>query len=414
VGTGIPRSVGPVLLFPTVLRLLGEYVRLLFLPLRLHTNDAMRVSTIPLDAPAFLAIVFLAATVYAFLRLGKGRPETRFGLLFLGIALIPLLNVVPLHHFRSEKALYLPSAGFCVAIAAFLDRWSARILGAERRWGLEPAEILTAVLVLVLAFGTVARNRTWKSDFTLFSDTLGKNRYAPEAAYGLGKDGYRKGAYADAVHLFRAALAPEPAFTAFVPVPWVLADAGLAYYKLKDYSNAAGAFAEAARRYPPMEEARFGLALVESARGNHPAAIGHYMDILAANPGHKDAHYNLALAYEAVDSLARAEEAYRALIDIDPRRKDAHLNLGSLLARTTRFEEALRAYQDALRLAPTDPTIHFNIGLLFAASGERRGAYEALRTTLELDSTFVAARQILEELARTDTAAPASPTPAQP
>ncbi|MFH1680198.1 MAG: tetratricopeptide repeat protein [Candidatus Eisenbacteria bacterium] len=411
IGTGVPHAGGPALLIPTVVRVVAGYVRLLFLPYPLHTNDAVRLSTFVLEPRVFLSLLFLAAVLYGFLRHGKERREVRFGLLWLGITLLPLLNLLPLLHFRAERFLYLPSAGFLIAAAALFDRWGARIVGRGRKLGLEPGELVTAALVLVLAFGTVARNRTWKDDYTLFSDTLAKNRYAPEATFRLGQDAYRGGAYQEAANLMRASLALDPGWAAFLPVAEVHADLGLALYKLKDLKGAEQAFREALRLRPEMEEGRFGQALIASAEAQHDEALRLYKEILTINPAHEDARYNLAVEYEALDSLGRAEQVYAGLLARNPYRKDAHLNLGTLLARQGRFDEALRAYRNALRLAPQDPKLHFNIGLLFAAAGEREGAEQALRTVLELDPDYGEARDLLEALAPPDTAAPPDTEP---
>lgn len=402
VGTGAARDAGTAVLAPTMLRVIAGYVRLLFLPHPLHTNDAVRLSVSALEPGVFFSLLFLAAVVVGFLRLGRQRIEVPFGLLWLGITLLPFLNVLPILQFRAERFLYLPSAGFLVAAAALLDRWGGRIVGRGKKLGLEPGEAVTAALVLVLAFGTVARNRTWKDDTTLYTDTLAKNRYAPEATYRLGLDAYRGGAYREAAHLIRASLALDPGWAAYLPVPDVHADLGLALYKLSEFENAEAAFCEALRLRPRMLEARFGIALVASALGRHEEAVHQYEVILEADPARDDARYNLALEFEALNAPSQAEHVYRTLLERNPARKDAHLNLGSLLARQGRLEEALRFYRNALRLAPQDPKIHFNVGLLFAAAGERAGAEEALRTTLELDPNYQEARALLEELALTD------------
>jgi len=397
-GTGNPQAIPPALLIPTVLRVLGGYLRLLFIPFPLHTNDAVRISTFPLDPRAFLSLVFLAAVLYGFLRLGRGRRETGFGLLWMAITFLPFLNILPLLHFRAERLLYLPSAGFLVTVAVLLDRYGGRLVGEERRAGLTPGELLTAGLALLLAFGTVARCKTWEDDRTLFTDTLQKNRYAPEAAYMLGVDAYRNGAFPEAAQLLRRSLALDPGYAAFLPTPWALSNLGYAHYKLGDYAGAEPAFREALRLHPTLEKAAFGLALTAGALGRHEEAAGIYRQILARNPEQEDGHYNLALEYEALDSLDRAEQEYERALTINPGRKEALLNVGSLYGRTGRYEEAFRAFRSALEVEPTDPKLHFNMGLLFTQVWQIAGAKQALETALELDPDYMEARSLLEEI----------------
>lgn len=402
-GTGNPESYDAAVLLPTMLRALGGYLRLLFLPWPLHTNDAIRLSTFVLDPKAFLSLLFLGSFVYAALRQVRERRVSAFGLLWMGVTILPILNVFPLLHFRAERLLYLPSAGFVLVAASLLDRWSGALLGEGKRFGLTPGEQATALVALLLAFGTTARCRTWANDSTLFRDTLAKNAYAPEALYMLGTDAYRNGAYPEAARLYGASLALHPGWAAYLPVPWALANLGFAEYKGGDPAKSEEAFREALRFYPEMEKASFGLALAASAAGRHEEAIERYRAILERNEEHGDARYNLALEFERSGAPAEAEREYLLLVKQNPRRKDAFMNLGSLVASAGRYAEALDAYRGALRVAPTDPRIHYNVGLLFAVSGERKGALEALRTALDLDPGYEEARLLLEEIASSDT-----------
>lgn len=397
-GTGNAQTIEPALLIPTMLRVLGGYTRLLFLPFSLHTNDAVRISTSPFDPSAFLSLVAIGALLYGFIRLGRVRKETGFGLAWFGIAMLPFLNFAPLLHFRAERLLYLPSAGFVIAAAVLLDRWGGKIVGERKRFGFTPGEIVTAALVLILGFGTVARNKVWCDDHTLFSDTLRKNSYAPEALYMLGSDAYRHGAYREAIDLTSRSLALDNEYVAFLPVPWAYSNLGYSFYKLGMYVEADRAFNEALRVFPGMEKSVFGLALSLGAQERHEDAARLYKALATRNPEHENAHYNLALEYEALDSLHLAEEEYKNVIALNPDRKEAHMNLGSLLGRQGRFQDALDSYRSAIYLSPADPRIHFNIGLVFVATGNREGAMQALRAALRLDPDYTDAERLLEEV----------------
>ncbi|MBN1825436.1 MAG: tetratricopeptide repeat protein [Candidatus Eisenbacteria bacterium] len=397
-GAGVAGTIEPIYLLPTVLRVLGGYLRLLLLPFPLHTNDAVRLSDFPLDPRAFLALLALSGALFGFIRLGRGRRETGFGLLWMAITILPFLNLIPLLHFRAERMLYLPSVGFLVAVAVLLDLHGGRILGRRERFGMTPGELTTVLLALLLAAGALARNRTWRDDRTLFTDTLAKNEYAPEAMYEFGREAYVHGAYEEALRLTRASLALRPGWAAYLPIPWAWNNVGYAEYKLGRYEDADRAFRESLRLFRGMDKAAFGLALTRSALGRHEEAVELYGALVRRDPEQNDARYNLALEYESLDSLDRAEETYRETIRRDPQRKAAHMNLGSLLARRGAFAEALRFYRNALEIAPMDPVIHYNVGLLFASAGNREGAEKALRNALELDPGYEDAETLLDEI----------------
>lgn len=397
-GTGSTAAVESGLLVPTQLRVLGEYLRLLIIPFPQHTNDAVLLSNSPFDPRAFFALLFLGAAFYAFHRFGKGRREIVFGAVWMGITILPFLNIFPLLHFRAERMLYLPSAGFVLIAATLLDIWGGWIVGRERRLGMEPGVLVVAGLALLLGLTTVSRNRAWKNDQTLFTDTIRKNSYAPEAYYMLGFDAYRHGAYPEAIDLFRRSLALDPRYTAFLPVPWALANLGYAQYKSGDSPNAAAAFQQALTLLPGMEKAEFGLALSLSALGEHDGAVEIYGRLLEKNPAHLDARYNLALEHESKGNLEEAEKEYLKIIELDPDRKEAYTNLGSVLAQDGRLTEALANYREALRLAPEDVKLHFNVGLLFAKAGQFEPAAIALQQALEIDPEYRDALELLQQI----------------
>ncbi len=401
-GTGSSSSVEIALLLPTILRVLGDYLRLLIIPFPQHTNDAVLLSTSPFDPKAFFALLFLAGTFYTFHRLGKGRREILFGALWMGITILPFLNIVPLLHFRAERMLYLPSAGFVLIVATLLDIWGGWIVGKEKRFGMEPGLIVVAGLAALFAMTTISRNRVWEDDQKLFTDTIRKNSYAPEAYYMLGFDAYRHGAYPEAIDLFRRSLALDPRYTAFLPVPWALTNLGYAQYKSGDFPNAVPAFQQAIAMLPGMEKAEFGLALCLGALGDHDEAVEIYSGLLENNPNHIDARYNLALEYESKGNLEEAESEYLRILEIDPDRKEAYTNLGSVLGQTGRLNEALSNYREALRLAPEDAKLHFNVGLLFAKGGQFEPAAQALQQALQIDPEYGDAMELLQQITTLD------------
>lgn len=398
IGTGSAVSIPLSSLLPTMLRVLGGYLRILLLPIGLHTNDAISVSQSVFDPRAFFSIAAIAGFVWSALKYGGERRTVVFGVLWTGVALLPFLNLVPLLHFRAERLLYLPSVGFVIVIAAAIDRWAPRLAG-KAVFARVPISVLAGgVLALILGGMTMSRNTLWKDDRTLFEDTIRKSPYAPEAQYMLGYDAYQKGNYTEAVQYFSESLRMDPNAIAFLPTPWALANLGYAFQKLGDAASATRAFQNALQIFPGMERAEFGLALAMQSLGEPDQAITIYQSILARIPDHEDAHYNLGIVYESMDSLGRAEEHYRSVLAINPSRKEAHTNLGSVLAQMGRGDDALAAYHAALHQDAKDPKLHFNVGLLYARNGQPEPAMQALNDALALDSTFADARELLEFL----------------
>ncbi len=399
-GTGSGAALPPTVLLPTILRVLGDYLRLLFVPWPLSTNDAVLLSTSVIDLRAISSIAFIGAAVYGARRFLGDRKEVGFGLAWMGISVLPFLNLVPLLHFRAERLLYLPSIGFVIVIAAMLDKLTGK--GKEIRLpfsrGAAALPYATILIVILLAMLTLSRNGDWKNDRVLFSDTISKAEYAPEAFYMLGFSAFEQGAYDQAVPLFRRALALDPRYVAFLPTPWAHTNLGYAHYRLGDFVDARTSFRNALELLPGMVKARFGFAISAAALGEHRNAIEMYRTIIGKDPGHVDGHYNLALEYEAIDSLDAARIEYSKTLSLAPEKREAAKNLGALLARMGEYKLSLEQFNYALRLDDTDPNIHFNVGLLYASTGDRERAVEALQYAIRLDSTYTDAIDLLREI----------------
>jgi tetratricopeptide (TPR) repeat protein len=135
-----------------------------------------------------------------------------------------------------------------------------------------------------------------------------------------------------------------------------------------------------------MAENNLGNLLL--ARGETPAAIGHFERAIQLNPSYPEAEYNLGLAYAGSGRLAEAAAHYAASLRLQPGNGDGHNNLGNALLRMGRPAEAIPEYAEAIRLRPDDVHAHCNLGVALLQTGQADAAaaqyQEALR--LQLDS----------------------------
>src|SRR2546428_483765 len=148
---------------PLTVRLAGRYgrggvARLVVFPLTLRVAYSPAERTVvptPLD-PRFLAGLACALIWGALLWLAwkRGRKLEAFGLGWIGIALLPVANLLyPAGFYLAERTLYLPSVGLVIAAAA----WLARL----PREALRPVD---AALVLLGGIRTVLRVPVWRDD----------------------------------------------------------------------------------------------------------------------------------------------------------------------------------------------------------------------------------------------------------
>jgi len=164
----------------TALQILAIYLRLLLVPLTLSADYSYRQVPV-LHAPNTLAILgglaacaLGAATLWAWWR--RARPP----LLALGFFLVPYTVAsnfpVALGVLVAERLLYLPSVGYCLALAWLLTVTSRRLASRHPAWRRGAEGVLAAVL-LFYAGRTVLRNLDWHTPEALYAATV---RASPE------------------------------------------------------------------------------------------------------------------------------------------------------------------------------------------------------------------------------------------
>jgi protein O-mannosyl-transferase len=149
---------GPVAIRLTAVAALTDVVRLLLFPAHLQAdyspNERVTITT-PFNAE-FAAGLLCALLWIALIALAwrRGRRLEAYGLAFVGIAFLPVANLLFPHSVVvAERFLYLPSAGLAVALGA----WAAR---------LQPRHFTAATALIVLAGGirSALRVPVWRDN----------------------------------------------------------------------------------------------------------------------------------------------------------------------------------------------------------------------------------------------------------
>ena len=291
---------------------------------------------------AFL-VALLTLTAFAIWR------SPRLGVLgaWFFLALAPTSSFVPIAtEVGAERRMYLPLIAI-VALAVMTYRWliqSPRLRAAA-----------LAVIVLLLAAGTVARNAEYQSSLRL-AETTFERWPTPGAHSMLGTE------------LAAADRLPE------------------AEHHLR----------EAAPVHPP---ARYYLGTVLAAQERGAEAIPHFQSFIASQPSQLDeVQLARALLAEALMKEGRADEAaaqYRAMLAVDPDDGQAMSLLAAILLRQQRFDEATALYRKAVAARPSDVTTLVGLGISLASSGQLDQAIEIFRRAVDLDPRNIHAQQNL-------------------
>ncbi|MGB8932865.1 MAG: hypothetical protein WCC48_16595 [Anaeromyxobacteraceae bacterium] len=151
---------------------LARYLRFLVAPAGLSVRHAIRIPSSFFEPRIVLSVAAIAGCVAAAVAARRRAPVLAFGIAWFFIALLPVMNLVPLPGaMMGERFCYLPSVGAFLAMAEALRR---------------AAETRGRVLVLAGAGGAVAaltaatfvRCQDWRDNVTLFEAAV---RVAPES-----------------------------------------------------------------------------------------------------------------------------------------------------------------------------------------------------------------------------------------
>jgi tetratricopeptide (TPR) repeat protein len=143
----------------------------------------------------------LAALTIAALALRARAPLVLAGWGWFLVTVAPESSLIPIRDLMMEQRAYLPLAGLCWVAAAGLGALPARAVRLAA----------AAALIVTLTAVTHVRNRVWRDERSLWSDSVAKAPGSARAQNNLGLALEAAGRNAEAEGAYRAALAAEPA-----------------------------------------------------------------------------------------------------------------------------------------------------------------------------------------------------------
>jgi len=293
------------------LRVIPVYLRLLCWPVSLNPKHPVALPSSLLEGDVLMGIALLAGLGAVGFTWGRRVPGLGPGLAWLALAWVPASSLIPIPGFvMAERYLYLPSAGFCIALAGT----AADALVVERRWR---GALVAALVVLLLSLAGLAAAQAslWRDPRTFYEGLVRLNPESPLAHNNLGS----------------------------------------VYLGFGEEARAETEFRETLRLQPGHHGALNNLGILAQRRGNRGEARRYYQEALAARPNQADVWNNLGTLHEEEGNLGRAAAAYEKAAQLDPASPRFLANLAGVRAVQGRREEAARLFQEAIRLDPTVP-----------------------------------------------------------
>jgi hypothetical protein len=258
-----------------------HYLKLSFWPRPLVFDYGFFVA--PSSAAVWSCALGLAALAAGVLIALRWRPALGFAGAWFFLILAPTSSVIPIvGQPTAENRLYLSLAAVTGLVALGLYRWLGR-----------RSFVWLAIAAVGLGWLTVRRNRDYRSEFAIWSDTVTKRPDNARAQNALGLALQQiPGEMPEAMSRFETALRLKPDFAE------AHSNLGMILAGLPGRIPDAISHFEAALRINPdfaIAHNNLGVALA-NLPGRMPEAIAHFKEALRLNPNYTDARDNLAAA----------------------------------------------------------------------------------------------------------------------
>ena len=284
--------------FFTQWRVFFLYLAQFVLPIWQTVDHDFAISHSPLEHGALFALIGILALGAAAIMARKKYPLASFGFLLFALMLLPTSSVIPIKDVAADRRLYLPMTGLLFVCAEALRRF-------------RHATALTAVLMVVMAGSTWARNQVWASSLNLWEDAAEKSPDKQRVQFGLAVATFRAGRCHEAVeHFRRAAEIEKPDYTLLMD--WSLA------YECDHQPEQAIATLQESLRQKPSAQAWASMGVLYARQGKVPEALDALMKGQVLDPTYTITYYYLARIYQAMNRIPEAIQNLDVVLGVDP------------------------------------------------------------------------------------------------
>ncbi len=353
--------------FASAFFILGKYILLLLFPHPLAYDYSF--NQIPLakftDFFAILSFLFyVLIVVFAIMKLKK-KDFFSFSIFLFLIPLALVSNVfILIESTMAERFLFIPSLGFCLAIALLFNKFLSsenshfnyQKLSDFFSFNKKIMFIIIPVLILY-SIKTISRNNDWKDNLTLYSNDIKIVANSARAHYLLGNELIK--------------------FTAEKESDKTKKEQILKY--------GINELAEAIKIYPTYSDAFNQTGVAYYKMGNFEKSREFLLQAQNYNNQNAEVKSNLGSVYFSLGQKDKAEEMYRQALTLNPNYVDALRNLGSVCGETSRYDEALIYFLRALKIEPLNSTLLYYIGLTYRFKKDEANANTYLNKAYELN-----------------------------
>jgi len=294
---------------------------------------------------AILLLVYVGITVWSLQR--QAYWLAGFGLLWIGVFLIPVSNLVPMMQYMAERFLYLPLIGFLLALGALLLNVSRPAIASGSDRAFRPWLANTIATIWLLVWGLLSWNRSeiWQDELTLFVRSSlqnpRSNRVEKNALVAIFRLPHMRGLFPDYLETdtlrMADSISPEKA--------------GPIIATLK----------EARRMFPDNNLVSTALGFTYAKCGQLPEAVPLFELAARQMPKEPQCWINLAVVLRDNNDGAKARDACETALRLAPTNLDALRLELKLCSALEDYPNALEYAKKLQKLEPQNPELQNRI-----------------------------------------------------
>lgn len=340
-------GISPTHYFLTQMRVMITYIRLVFLPFNQNLDYDYPVFKSIFNLSVLSSGLFLLAIIIFAKRLFLKYRLMSFSIFWFVLTLLPESSIFPIRDVIYEHRLYLPMVGFSIGLVSSM----------YYLWGKNFFKILVFILTMIImcySVLTYQRNKIWKDEITLWSDTISKSPHKARGYNNRGLAYYQKGDFILAMSDYNHAIDIDPNYaTAYFNRGRDYAQQGDSDQTMTDYNKAI-------EINPGTADVYTDRGILYAQQGDFIQATKDFTRGIEINPKDAKAYYNRGLSCAKQGDLIQAVLDYNKAIEIDQNYVDAYYNRGLSYAKQGDFWRAVSDYNKDIELNPNDAQAYNN------------------------------------------------------
>lgn len=251
--------------------------------------------------------------------------SARVAIAIYNVFLVPVAQILPTLHFRSDRFLYLPSVGFVLAGVVCVASLLQTVLphrGIHQRYRL--VLISGAIYVgVIYTYSELVSKRLerFRDNMSLFSHEVAKTPGYREGLCLLATEYDKFGNYSHAEVFYRRCLAARPELMSYVDMDAAIVNLTnnlLLQHKAFEVEAVARAMGSSVKNPKAREELAYNVAVAAIQNQQYEAALPVLIEYGRNHPGDAGCQYLVGVAAMALDQFSTAELAFRSYLKLAP------------------------------------------------------------------------------------------------